>query len=248
MIDREAALCLPLVHHLVQHRVLHLAPRVPRHVTPTQGDLQRVSVPEVDAQFAKPTPHPSRKADGDLAQHSAKVLGVEPVVELTQAMKQKQISRSRALAPARAACRRVLLHGKVEKFPLGRTPERSRKPGIKEPDDGEEDPVGREGVSLVEPEYSPNPQAYHDGPIRVGDDPIYIPKSEESKPAFEGTRFVHGPWSPPATETATWGRAVRAKEEVSDRRKRRVETSQRKCWMCTARSSIFTRLNTDGRP
>jgi hypothetical protein len=39
MIDPQAALRLPLVHHLVQHRVLDLGPRMSGQVPATDRDL-----------------------------------------------------------------------------------------------------------------------------------------------------------------------------------------------------------------
>jgi hypothetical protein len=118
MIDRQTGLRLPLVHHLVQHGVLHLGPRVPGHVPPAQGDLERVPVPEIDAELPQAAPHPPRKANGYIAQDAAEVRRVEPVMKLAQTMEHQKVSRPGVLAPDGAGCGYVLLHRKVEKFPL----------------------------------------------------------------------------------------------------------------------------------
>lgn len=120
MIHLEPRLGLPLMHHLVEHRVLDFGPGVPREVPPAHGDLEGLAGAEIHTHLAEPAPHPAGDADGYLAEGAAEVLGVEALVELSQTVEQEEISRSGSLAPGgQRPGRRVLIHGKRQKLPLG---------------------------------------------------------------------------------------------------------------------------------
>ena len=79
MINRESALRLPLVHHLVEHCVLHLGPRMPVYVPPTQGDLAGLSGPAVDRELAQPALHSARQSYGYFGEQATEMT----VVQLT---------------------------------------------------------------------------------------------------------------------------------------------------------------------
>jgi hypothetical protein len=60
MIDPEAAFRLPLVHHLMQHGVLDLGPRMSCQVPAANGDLQRPAGPDLHRQLTQPGAHAVR--------------------------------------------------------------------------------------------------------------------------------------------------------------------------------------------
>jgi hypothetical protein len=99
MVHLEPRLGLPLMHHLVEHRVLDFGPGVTRKVPAAHGDLERAAGAELHAYFAQPAPHPAGDADRYLAERAAEVLGVETLMELGQTVEQQQIAGSGALAP-----------------------------------------------------------------------------------------------------------------------------------------------------
>ena len=86
VIHRDAGLRLPLMHHLVQQRVLHLGPAMAGDVATTDGDLDRPPGPDLHAQLAEPRPHPAGEPERQAPQRSAEVLAVEPLVGLAQAV------------------------------------------------------------------------------------------------------------------------------------------------------------------
>ena len=88
VVDRVAGLVLPLVHHLVQQRLLHLAPPMPRDVPPADGDLDRLPAADVHAQLAESRPHPAGESDGQGGQVAAEVLAIPIYPELTAAQQE----------------------------------------------------------------------------------------------------------------------------------------------------------------
>ena len=98
MIDSEPGLRLPLVHHLVQHRVLDFGPRVPGQVPAADRDLQRLTRPNLHGQLTQSGPHPARKADRNLAESSPEMLRVQPLVKLGEPVQENEVARASALA------------------------------------------------------------------------------------------------------------------------------------------------------
>jgi hypothetical protein len=81
VIDSQPPLRLPLVHHLVQQRVLDLSPRVPGDVPPAEADLCRTTGLEVHRELAQTALHPTREPDRNFSEGSAEVLTVELAME-----------------------------------------------------------------------------------------------------------------------------------------------------------------------
>src|SRR5947207_13238628 len=65
VVHRQTTLRLPLVHHLVQHGVLDLGPRMAENVAAADGDLGGPAGPEIHRQLAQPGAHPAGPPDGD---------------------------------------------------------------------------------------------------------------------------------------------------------------------------------------
>ena len=63
MIHGQTGLRLPLVHHLVEERVLDFGPRMPCDVASADGDLDRLPGPDVHAQLTEPAAHPAGEPD-----------------------------------------------------------------------------------------------------------------------------------------------------------------------------------------
>ena len=100
MIHRQAGLRLPLVHHLVQQRVLHLGPRVPRDVATADRDLDRLPGAEVHAELAEPTCASGRRAgSGRRPACRPKCSRLSRVGGLTEPVEQQQVARPGALLP-----------------------------------------------------------------------------------------------------------------------------------------------------
>jgi hypothetical protein len=84
VIDAQAALRLPLVHHLVQHRVLDLAPWMSCKVPAADRDLERPTGPDLHRELAQPGAHPAGKPDRDLTQSSTEVPGIQLLMQRGQ--------------------------------------------------------------------------------------------------------------------------------------------------------------------
>jgi hypothetical protein len=57
VIDAKSALGLPLMHHLMQHGVLDLGPRVPDDVTPADDDIQWAPRSDFHRELSQPGAH-----------------------------------------------------------------------------------------------------------------------------------------------------------------------------------------------
>jgi hypothetical protein len=86
MIDAQAALRLPLVHHLVQHRMLYLAPWMSRKVPAADGDLEGPTGPDLHRELAQAGAHAAGKPDRDLTQFSTEVPGIQLLMQRGQAV------------------------------------------------------------------------------------------------------------------------------------------------------------------
>lgn len=189
----DAGLRLPLMHHLVQQRVLHLGPGVARDVATADGDLQRPPGSDIHAQLTEPSPHPAGEPDRQTPEGSPEVLGVEAVVGPAQAVEQHQVAGTRPFAPRRLwRSRGMLLHRKVEELALRNAPHRPRQPWVEESDDGPEDPVRRMGIPPMQAQHPTRAEAYHDDPIGVGDDSGDTAKAELAQAGGQGIR-AHNP-------------------------------------------------------
>src|SRR5438093_5388393 len=60
MIHPQPGLRLPLMDHLVEHRVLDFQPRMPEEMAPADRDLDRSLGPEIHAQLAQAGSHSPR--------------------------------------------------------------------------------------------------------------------------------------------------------------------------------------------
>jgi hypothetical protein len=163
------------MHHLVQHRVLHLRPGMPGEMPPAQADFIGPASLEIDRELAETAAHPAGDPDRNLAQSSAEVLRVQLTMEALQAMEEQDISGTGSLGTRRSLRRgRVGLHRKFEKLSFCGSPERSTHPGIQEPNDCLEHTIGSEGVT---PMYAQDPlaKAEHHRLVRVGEDTLDIP-------------------------------------------------------------------------
>jgi hypothetical protein len=178
MIDSKPGLGLPLVHHLVQQRVLDLCPTVPGDMLPAQGELERTAGPDIHGELSQPAAHSAGEPDRDLPQSPAEMILVEPAMEFLEPVKQQHVAGAGALAaagPRRRWC--VLLHRELEKLALGHAAERTRDSRIEEPNDCLEYPVGRVGIASMNAEDAPV-EAEHHRTIGVGDDSLDIPQSK----------------------------------------------------------------------
>jgi hypothetical protein len=182
VVDLQFGLGLPLVHHLVQQRVLDLSPTVPGDMLPAQGELERPTGPDIHRELAQPPAHPAGEPDRNLSQSPGEVPLVELVIERLQPVKQEDIPWTGTLAAAgsrRGWC--VHFYRELEKLALGHSAQRPRNPGVEVPNDCHEHPVGRVGVASMNAEDAPV-EAEHHRTIGVGDDSINISQPELLKP------------------------------------------------------------------
>ena len=150
MIHPQARLRLPLMDHLVQHRMLHFRPGMAGEMAAADGDLDRPSGSEIHAQLAQPGPHPSRDPEGKHAEGAAEVLVVESLMELLESVQKEQVARLGPVAARRhLVCRRVFLHRKRQELSLGESSKRTRDSGIQKANDGPQDPVGSRRIAAV---------------------------------------------------------------------------------------------------
>jgi hypothetical protein len=190
MVDRKTGLRLPLMHHLVQNRVLDFRPRVAKDMTPADGDLGGPTGCEVYRQLSEPGAHPAGDPDGDGAEAAAEMLPVQPLMAGREAPQQGDVARAGALAAGPARGRwRVQLHREAQELPLGETAHGTGQSRIQEPDDRAKHPVRRAGVPLVETEPAPRRERNHDGAIGMGVYAADITKAEEFETVRE--QIVH---------------------------------------------------------
>jgi hypothetical protein len=174
MIDSKPGLSLPLVHHLVQQRVLDFCPTVPGDMLPAQGKLHRPAGPDIHGELPQAAAHSPGEPNRDLPQRPPEMLLVEPAMELLEPVKQQHVARAGTLAALRSRRGwRVLLHRELEKLALGNAAERPRNPAVEETHDRLEHPVGRVGVASMNPEDAPV-EAEHHRTVAVSDDSINV--------------------------------------------------------------------------
>ena len=186
MIDGQGRLGLPLVHHLVEHRPLHLHPSVSQ-VGPAQRDFEHPAASRIHRELPEPGAHPAREPEGNRRQGAAEMLGVEPAVHLRKALLNRLVARPRPLdaAPARAGGRRVRLDRKGQELAL-RAPARGpARAGPHVPHDGREHPVGRPGVAPVHPQDSARRDAEQDRPVGVRREPAERRHPQRIQPAAQ---------------------------------------------------------------
>ena len=94
MVDRKTGLRLPLMHHLVQNRVLDFRPRVAQDMTPADGDLGGPTGAEVYRQLSEPGAHPAGDPDRDGAEAAAEMLPVQPLMAGREALQQGDVARA----------------------------------------------------------------------------------------------------------------------------------------------------------
>jgi hypothetical protein len=185
MIDPEPGLGLPLVNHLVQQGMLHLAPGMPRDVTPADGDIDGLAGPDLNRELTQPGAHAARKPDRDIPQSAAEVLRVEPPMQALQPVEQRNISRPGALSPfgSRRGWR-VRLHRKCQELALGQLPQRPRHSRIEEPGNRLKYPIRRKSIAPMNPKHALI-EAQHDGSVGMGEYPFDIVEAEGLEPNRE---------------------------------------------------------------
>ena len=120
VIDSNSGLGLPLMHHLVQHGMLDLEPRVASDVTPADSDLQRTTRPNVHRHLAQAGAHTAGEPDGDLTQRTAEVLRIQVVMQARESVQEGQITGTSPLVrPWPWTRRRVRFHRKRQELAFG---------------------------------------------------------------------------------------------------------------------------------
>src|SRR3954454_2311449 len=179
---------------------------------------------------------------------------VESAMGVFQSLQRDPVLSARPFVTPRAMGQRdVRRDRKAEELPLGGATPDPWHPRIQELNDGPQHVIRCEGVAAMQPERTPT-QAEHDSAVGVREHLVDFSQPQLPEPGGEPILEqetllrCHSPWSPPATDTATFGAPLLAKENLSDGMNCRSAETQRKCWMWTELSSTTTRLNTEGRP
>ena len=142
VIHTQARLRLPLMDHLVQHRMLHFRPGMAGEMAAADGDLDRPSGSEIHAQLAEPSAHSLGDPEWKHAEGAAEVLVVESLVELLESVQKEQVTRlGPVVTRGRLAGRLVLLDRKRQELSLGESSKRTRNSGIQKTNDGTQDTV-----------------------------------------------------------------------------------------------------------
>jgi hypothetical protein len=153
---------LPLVHHLVEHGVLHFGPGMAQHVAPADRDLARPAAPDIHHDLTEAGAHPAGQSDRDHPQGSSEMVGIESLVQGSETLQQCQVSRTGAIAALGPRRRRgVLLDREGQKLAFGPATGCPGHPWVEEPDDGAEHPVRGAGVAAVQPEHAARREADH---------------------------------------------------------------------------------------
>jgi len=150
VIQRQTGLHLPLVDHLVKHRMLHLGPRFVADMGPADGNRDGLTGADVHAVFPQPGFHSSRKPKRNFLKLAVEVLLVELLMNPGQLVQDSKITRAGALDPRtglRGGC--IQLSRKREELVLQRPLELTGQPGTEESNDGFEHAVGSHGVALM---------------------------------------------------------------------------------------------------
>jgi len=164
MIERMAALVLPLMHHLVQQCVQCLVPTVSSQMTPTDRDLAAL-VRVRRGIVTEAAPHPTRDANGYRLERAMEMFGVELRVILGQSVSRRLIVWARAFAARRSSRRRAgrSLHSERHDSPLCHTTLATRS-SFDERNDRTVHLFRRRQVAFVYAEIAPA-KAHHHVPI-----------------------------------------------------------------------------------
>ena len=178
MIQRQTGLHLPLVDHLVKHRMLHLGPRFIADMGPADGNRDGLPGADVHAVFAQPGFHSSRKPKRNLLELAVEVPLVELLVNPGQLMQDSKITRAGALDPrTRLPGGCVQLRRKREELVLQRPLELTGHPGTEKSNDGFEHAVGSHGVALMNAKGTVTPRK-HDGTVGMQLDSLNAAESQ----------------------------------------------------------------------
>jgi hypothetical protein len=174
MIDWQPGFRLPLVHHLVQQRVLDFCPTMPSDMLSAERELDRPTGPDIHGELSQPAAHPAGEPDRDLPQGRAEIFLVEPAMNRLEPVQQQHVARAGTIAMLASRWGRcVLLYRELEKLELGHSAQCPRDPGVEKTHDCLEHPVGRVGVASMNPEDAPV-EAEHHRTIGVRDDSINV--------------------------------------------------------------------------
>jgi hypothetical protein len=174
MIDRQPCLCLPLMHHLVQHRMLYLGPGMPVDMSPADHNLVGLAGLEVDGELTQAALHSVRDPDRYLAQGAGKVSGVQLSMTALKLSDEANVSStSPPASPGSLQRRSKGMNREGEKFLLGISSDRAGHSRIEKPHHCLQHTVRRERVALMDPKDAPT-QAQHHGLIRMGENALYI--------------------------------------------------------------------------
>lgn len=171
MVQRAPRLDLPLVDHLVQHRVLDRGPPVAGQVAAADGDLEDVTAYRIRTHLAEPSLHLRRQPERYLTEEPAEPGRIEPPVEIRQPLQHQMVSGTASLSAPRAGSigRHMEMDGEARKEPPGagaRSPgPRSRgDPG----DNGVQHVIRRVGESTVKTKPAGRVKAKEDLAVGVG--------------------------------------------------------------------------------
>src|SRR3954464_5994842 len=145
VVDLQARLSLPLVHHLVQQCVLDLAPVMPPDVSPTHTDFFGLPV-LVHHQLTETALHPAGKPNGYLTKGTTEMKEVKSAMGVFQPLQRDPVLRAGPFVTPRPMGQRdVRRDGKSEELPFRCTTPDARHPWIHELNDGPQHVIRREG-------------------------------------------------------------------------------------------------------
>lgn len=202
MVDREAALLLPLVDHLMEQRVEGFIPPVTPHMPP--ADRNGGSSPRRGrGVMAQPRSHPARHENPDPRQRPAKALLVEPPMLGGEPVHHWTVVRVQPLRPARA--RFAPWYGpREDTLPRNAA---FHTPAADEHHDRAEQLVRRGGESALHPQLVPLEGDEH-AAIRGQRDALYSPQAEPSQARQELVRRIEA-----ELELRRIGRQAETREE-----------------------------------
>jgi hypothetical protein len=178
MIDSEPALGLPLVDHLVKHRMLDLGPRMPSKVPAADRDFQWLPGPDFDGQLAQPGAHAAGQPDRNFPECSPEVLRIQPMMKSREPVQHEHVTRKRALAGAGSRTwRRMRLDRKGEELTLRGPPQHSRHAWVEEAHDRLQDAIRGKGIAAVNSQNA-LAEAEHHRTVGMGDNAIYFPEAQ----------------------------------------------------------------------
>ena len=156
MIDRQSTLRLPLMDHLVQHRVLDFRPRMAVDVAPAERNLRCLSGFTVDRKLAEAALHSAGKPDGNGGQPTTEVPAIQLVMERFQAVDQAEVSRPSPFPSCGPlGWRDIRLNRKIEELSFCSPAERTGNPRIQEAHDRLQHVVRSKPIPAVNSEHPP---------------------------------------------------------------------------------------------